>query len=44
MKHDEEKLNLFRTLKTKQIRIEDNAIQRAHLADEKPLTECKPQE
>jgi hypothetical protein len=44
VKRDEEKLNLFRTLKSKQIKIEENAIQRAHLADEKPTPECKPAE
>ncbi len=44
VKRDEEKLNLFRTLKTKQIKIEENAIQRAHLAEEKPAPECKPAE
>jgi hypothetical protein len=44
VKRDEEKLNLFRTLKTKQIKIEENAIQRAYLADEKPTPECKPAE
>jgi hypothetical protein len=44
VKRDEEKLNLFRTLKSKQIQIEEQAIQRAHLADEKPLPESKPPE
>ena len=44
VKRDEEKLNLFRTLKTKQIRIEETAIQRAHVVDEKPAPECKPEE
>ncbi|CAF1114250.1 unnamed protein product, partial [Rotaria sordida] len=44
VKRDEEKLNLFRTLKTKQIKIEENAIQRTYLIDEKPIPECKPQE
>ncbi|CAF1075055.1 unnamed protein product [Adineta steineri] len=44
VKRDEEKLNLFRTLKTKQITIEEKAIQRAHLIDEKPIPECKPPE
>ena len=44
VKRDEEKLNLFRTLKNKQIKIEEHAIQRAHLADEKPIPECKPAE
>lgn len=44
VKRDEDKLNMFRALKTKQIRIEENAIQRSYLADEKPLAECKPEE
>jgi hypothetical protein len=44
VKRDEEKLNLFRSLKNKQIQIEDQAIHRAHLSDEKPLPESKPPE
>lgn len=44
VKRDEEKLNLFRMLKIKQIKIEESAIQRAHLTDEKPTAECKPAE
>ncbi|UJR09856.1 hypothetical protein I4U23_014078 [Adineta vaga] len=44
VKRDEEKLNVFRTLKTKQIKIEENAVQRAQFADEKPTPECKPPE
>ncbi|CAF3528801.1 unnamed protein product [Adineta steineri] len=44
LKRDEEKLNLFRALKGKQIHIEEQAIQRAHIFDEKPLPECKPPE
>jgi hypothetical protein len=44
VKRDEEKLNLFRTLKTKQIKIEEIALQRAHLVEEKPPPECKPTE
>jgi hypothetical protein len=44
VKRDEEKLNLFRTLKTKQIKLEENAVQRAHVADEKSIPECKPPE
>ncbi len=44
VKHDEQKLNLFRILKTKQIKIEENAVQRAQLVDEKPTPECKPAE
>jgi len=44
IKKDEEKLNLFRTLKTKQIQLEQQAIQRARLTNNKPLPECKPPE
>ncbi|CAF0840966.1 unnamed protein product [Rotaria sordida] len=44
IKRDEEKLNLFRTLKVKQIPIEEQAIQRAHVSDEKLFSECKPPE
>ncbi len=44
VKRDEEKLSVFRALKTKQIKIEEHAIHRAHLADEKPTPECKPPE
>jgi hypothetical protein len=44
LKRDEEKLNLFRTLKIKQIQLEEHALQRAHLINNKPLPECKPPE
>ncbi|CAF1611172.1 unnamed protein product [Rotaria sp. Silwood1] len=45
VKRDEEKLNLFRTLKTKQMKIEEYALQRTtYLTNEKPIPECKPQE
>lgn len=44
IKRDEDKLNLFRTLKNKQIQIEEQAVQRAHLFNETPLPECKPPE
>jgi len=44
IKRDEDKLNLFRTLKIKQIHLEEQALQRAHLANNKPLPECKPPE
>ncbi|CAF2961058.1 unnamed protein product [Rotaria sp. Silwood2] len=44
IKRDEEKLNLFRALKVKQIPIEEQAIQRAHISDEKLFSECKPPE
>jgi hypothetical protein len=44
VKQDEEKLNLFRTLKIKQIKIEENALQRAQSTDEKPTPEYKPTE
>lgn len=44
VKREEEKLNIFRTLKTRQIQLEDQALQRAHLINEKPLPECKPPE
>jgi hypothetical protein len=44
VKRDEEKLNLFRTLKTKQIKLEEHAVQRAQVADEKSIPECKPPE
>lgn len=44
VKRDEEKLNLFRTLKSKQIKIEDSAIQRAHATEDKPTAEYKPAE
>ncbi len=44
LKRDEEKLSLFRALQVKQIQIEEQAIQRTHLFDEKPLPECKPPE
>jgi hypothetical protein len=42
LKRDEEKLNLFRTLKVKQIQMEDKPLQRAHLNNHKPVPECKP--
>ncbi|CAF4197320.1 unnamed protein product [Rotaria sp. Silwood2] len=44
VKRDEEKLNIFRTLKTKQIKIEEHAVQRTHSTDEKHIPECKPRE
>jgi hypothetical protein len=44
LKRDEEKLNLFRTLKVKQIHLEEQALQRAYLKNSKPLPECKPPE
>jgi len=44
LKRDEEKLSLFRSLQVKQIQIEEQAIQRVHLFDEKPPSECKPPE
>ncbi|CAF3154926.1 unnamed protein product [Rotaria sp. Silwood2] len=44
VKRDEEKLNIFRTLKTKQIKIEEHAVQRTHSTDEKHMPECKPRE
>ncbi|CAF0816396.1 unnamed protein product [Rotaria sp. Silwood1] len=44
IKRDEEKLNLFRALKVKQIPMEEQAIQRAHISDEKLFSECKPPE
>ena len=44
VKRDEEKLNLFRTLKMKQIKIEESAVQRAQSTEEKPPVECKPTE
>lgn len=44
LKRDEEKLNLFRTLKVRQMQLEDQALQRAHQLNEKPLPECKPPE
>ena len=44
VKREEDKLNMFRTLKTKQIKIEEHAIQRAHIAEEIPTPECKPPE
>jgi hypothetical protein len=44
LKRDEEKLNLFRTLKVKQIHLEEQAFQRAHLANQKSLPACKPPE
>ncbi|CAF0874456.1 unnamed protein product [Adineta ricciae] len=44
VKREEDKLNMFRTLKTKQIKIEEHAIQRAHVAEEIPTPECKPPE
>jgi len=44
VKRDEEKLNLFRNLKSKQIDLEDQAIQRTLTLNEKALPECKPAE
>ena len=44
VKREEDKLNMFRTLKSKQIKIEEHAIQRAHVAEEIPTPECKPPE
>ena len=44
VKREEEKLNTFRALKTRQIQLEEQALQRAHLINEKPLPECKPPE
>ena len=44
VKRDEEKLNLFRTLKTKQIKLEEYAEQRSHVIDERLTPECKPLE
>ncbi|CAF2041102.1 unnamed protein product [Rotaria magnacalcarata] len=44
LKRDEENLNLFRALKVKQIPIEEQAIERSHIYDEKLSPECKPLE
>lgn len=44
VKRDEENLNLFRSLKNKQIKIEENAVQRANLHEDKTIPECKPAE
>lgn len=44
IKRDEEKLNLFRALKSKQITNEEQAIERAQTYDEKLSPECKPPE
>ncbi|CAF1180737.1 unnamed protein product, partial [Didymodactylos carnosus] len=44
LKRDEEKLNLFRTLKTKQIKIEEQAVQRAYQMAQTQSSTCKPPE
>ena len=44
IKRDEEKLNLFRVLKSKQMKIEEHAIQRSHLDSDKPSTGYQPPE
>ncbi|CAM4913980.1 unnamed protein product [Rotaria socialis] len=44
VKRDEEKLSVFRTLKTKQIKLEEIALQRTNQLDEKSIPELKPAE
>lgn len=42
VKRDEDKLNLFRSFKTKQMKFEENAFQRTQKIDNKTIPECKP--
>ena len=44
IKRDEEKLNRFRTLKTRQMKIEEQAIYRMYQIEERITPECKPPE
>ncbi|CAF0784608.1 unnamed protein product [Adineta ricciae] len=44
IQRDEDKLNSFRALKTKQISIEEQAIERAYLSNETTQPGCKPPE
>jgi hypothetical protein len=42
MKRDEDNLNHFRTLKSTQIPIEEQAVQRSHQIADKPMVGCQP--
>ena len=44
IKRDEEQLNIFRLLQVKQRQLEEQALQRTHVYDEKSIVECKPPE